>query len=73
MGRVRASYIPTSKNMLVKDFWPQHGFAADASGGYHLDLTGWRAPAASHIRVSIGAEKGAPASSWEPPEPRTHP
>ena len=39
VSRVRASFLPTAKNGLVKSFWPEHGFQPDASGSYVCELT----------------------------------
>jgi FkbH-like protein len=59
--RVEASYVPTKKNALVKDFWPQHGFTSTgedraASPGedrFTLDLAA--APPAATAPPGAGA------------------
>ena len=35
---VRASYLPSTKNGMVRDFWPRHGFSAKGDTVYELDL-----------------------------------
>jgi len=68
VSRVRAVYVPTEKNGLVAEFWPQHGFLADGSALFSLDLArGLPAPlrglpirvlaAGDHHRSAAGASR----------------
>lgn len=57
VARVKASYIPTPKNKLVKDFWSQHGFRAIGLNVYEIDLPKWmdsqRPPAAIRVQPAV--------------------
>ena len=50
---VRSTYIPTAKNMLVKDFWPQHGFQATGPNTYEIDLSKWMQDEPLPITISV--------------------
>ena len=60
--RLRASYLATAKNGLVRDFLPTHGFVASAAGEYRLALGGaWRAGwrnAPIEVRHAAAAQEG---------------
>lgn len=59
--RVEASYIPTKKNGLVKDFWPRHGFAP-AGGDRNAPAEGDRLASGGGDRlVPAGGARLAPA------------
>jgi FkbH-like protein len=50
--RVRAQYLPTRKNGLVKDYWPRHGFG-EAEGWFEADLPHRASAQAGAIRVTV--------------------
>lgn len=53
IASVQATYIPTAKNAMVKDFWPQHGFVATAPDTFQIDLTRWTPLESSLIDVHV--------------------
>lgn len=55
--RVKASYIPTQKNGMVKDFWPRQHFSQEAEGHFSLDLSQWSA--ADDLPIIIKAQNPA--------------
>jgi len=65
--RIRAQYLPTRKNELVKDYWSRHRFA-ESDGWFQADLPHRAFPEASAIRVIVvrpisgGSRAGARAS-----------
>jgi HAD-superfamily phosphatase, subfamily IIIC/FkbH-like domain len=50
--RIRAQYLPTRMNGLVKDYWPRHEFA-ESDGWFHADLPHRAFSEASAIRVTV--------------------
>jgi hypothetical protein len=50
--RIRAQYLPTRKNGLVKDYWPRHEFA-ESDGWFHADLPHRAFSEPSAIRVTV--------------------
>ena len=51
--RVRSVYLHTAKNALVKQFWPEQGFAKIGDGEYEFDLQQQRQVVESSIRVIV--------------------
>lgn len=47
--RIVGRYVPTPKNGMVKDFYSEMGFAASASGAFHLDVS--RPATPTHIQI----------------------
>ena len=50
---VRATYIPTAKNMLVKDFWHQHGFQVIEPNTYEIKVSKWVQDESPPITISV--------------------
>lgn len=50
---VDAEYLPTAKNVLVKDFLPSQGFLQDSQGFWRLDLRRTPARAAEDFPIAI--------------------
>jgi FkbH-like protein len=70
--RVRAEYLATSKNVLVQNFWPDHGFQALDGTHYELDLSNPVASSHCHIQVEIAgspSRERPPGAASRPPAP----
>jgi len=59
---VRGQYIPTAKNNLVADFFPQHGFAKNGDG-WALDVSQNKIPFPEFISVAFAGGKTAVAAA----------
>lgn len=58
---ISACYEPTAKNVLVKNFLPEHGFEGGENGRYHRDLSAQ--PPAGESAFAIAVEITEPARS----------
>jgi hypothetical protein len=63
---VRAAYVPTAKNHIVRDFWRDHGFAETQPGQFALDLRAWTRPGNLPIRITIADGGDAASPTYTP-------
>ena len=66
ISSVRASYIPTAKNEMVKDFWLKHGFATASQNAYEIDLREWSPPISPLVDVRVDTAESKPAKPTSP-------
>jgi FkbH-like protein len=58
-----ADYLPTAKNDLVREFLPQHRFAASADGRFHRSLLSEPPAPAERFPIEVAVEAAARAES----------
>jgi FkbH-like protein len=65
VARVRASFIPTGRNVIVQDFWPRHGFGETGPGQFALDLKTGAPPSEVGPISVVFAEPASPVAHGE--------